>query len=330
MPVARMRMRPWLELQIDSNKISGLCWINKDRRIFQIPWKHAARHGWNLETDACLFRNWAVHTGRFRQGIDKPEPKTWKANFRCAMNSLPDIEEVKDKSVNKGSSAIRVYKMLVMSMQKEKRPRLCKEIKSKSKKMTKSKIKKEVTESAAITLPTDHTTYTATEQYTSQEMVADSTVSIEEFAPSESHTAVQQLTDWTPNGMGEDSHIVSSCDLYHFQISPLASPAADRFLSGEESVSELMPETSTWERNTIEGRGYYSNGMGTIPLNTTASDVRSSEQDTALHMMFDEPGWLELQGEYEFRSLLELRSGMELLNSLEQPFWQTGTLIGCT
>jgi len=28
------------------------------------------------------------------------------------MNSLPDIEEVKDKSVNKGSSAVRVYRML--------------------------------------------------------------------------------------------------------------------------------------------------------------------------------------------------------------------------
>lgn len=28
------------------------------------------------------------------------------------MNSLPDIEEVKDQSRNKGSSAVRVYRML--------------------------------------------------------------------------------------------------------------------------------------------------------------------------------------------------------------------------
>lgn len=40
------------------------------------------------------------------------DPKTWKANFRCAMNSLPDIEEVKDKSVNKGHQAMRVFRML--------------------------------------------------------------------------------------------------------------------------------------------------------------------------------------------------------------------------
>lgn len=40
------------------------------------------------------------------------DPKTWKANFRCAMNSLPDITEVKTMSVNKGHQAVRVFKML--------------------------------------------------------------------------------------------------------------------------------------------------------------------------------------------------------------------------
>lgn len=40
------------------------------------------------------------------------DPKTWKANFRCALNSLPDIEEVKDRSINKGHHAMRVFRML--------------------------------------------------------------------------------------------------------------------------------------------------------------------------------------------------------------------------
>lgn len=31
--------------------------------MFTIPWKHAARHGWDLEKDACLFQKWAIHTG---------------------------------------------------------------------------------------------------------------------------------------------------------------------------------------------------------------------------------------------------------------------------
>nr|XP_015201189.1 PREDICTED: interferon regulatory factor 2 isoform X3 [Lepisosteus oculatus] len=112
MPVERMRMRPWLEEQINSSKIPGLKWLNRDKKIFQIPWMHAARHGWDVEKDAPLFRNWAIHTGKYQPGVDKPDPKTWKANFRCAMNSLPDIEEVKDKSIKKGSNAFRVYKML--------------------------------------------------------------------------------------------------------------------------------------------------------------------------------------------------------------------------
>ncbi|NXX53737.1 IRF1 factor, partial [Scopus umbretta] len=63
MPVSRMRMRPWLEMQINSNQIPGLVWINKDKMMFQIPWKHAAKHGWDMEKDACLFRSWAIHTG---------------------------------------------------------------------------------------------------------------------------------------------------------------------------------------------------------------------------------------------------------------------------
>lgn len=56
-----------------------------------------------------------VCLGKYQPGVDRPDPKTWKANFRCAMNSLPDIEEVKDKSIKKGTNAFRVYKMLSSS-----------------------------------------------------------------------------------------------------------------------------------------------------------------------------------------------------------------------
>ncbi|KAM4709343.1 interferon regulatory factor 2 [Discoglossus pictus] len=121
MPVERMRMRPWLEDQINSDSIPGLRWLNKEKKIFQIPWMHAARHGWDVEKDAPLFRNWAIHTGKYQPGIDKPDPKTWKANFRCAMNSLPDIEEVKDKSMKKGNNAFRVYRMIPVAERPSKR-----------------------------------------------------------------------------------------------------------------------------------------------------------------------------------------------------------------
>lgn len=68
------------------------------------------------------FKYWLfIHTGKFKVGEREPDPKTWKANFRCAMNSLPDIKEVRDKSVYKGSSAVRVYKMLPAQVKIEKK-----------------------------------------------------------------------------------------------------------------------------------------------------------------------------------------------------------------
>ncbi|KAK2920374.1 interferon regulatory factor 1a [Channa argus] len=108
----RLRLRPWLEEQIQSGRYPGVSWLDQSARIFQIPWKHAARHGWSIDRDATLFRSWAMHTGRYRPGKDKPDPKTWKANFRCALNSLPDICELREHSRKRGSNAYRVYRML--------------------------------------------------------------------------------------------------------------------------------------------------------------------------------------------------------------------------
>ena len=51
-------------------------------------------------------------SGRYRPGKDKPDPKTWKANFRCALNSLPDICELQEHSRKRGSNAYRVYRMM--------------------------------------------------------------------------------------------------------------------------------------------------------------------------------------------------------------------------
>ncbi|KAJ8311685.1 hypothetical protein KUTeg_011040, partial [Tegillarca granosa] len=38
--------------------------------------------------------------------------KRWKANFRCALNSLPDVIELRDLGVRKGDNAFKVYKFL--------------------------------------------------------------------------------------------------------------------------------------------------------------------------------------------------------------------------
>ncbi|KAG9339811.1 hypothetical protein JZ751_022478 [Albula glossodonta] len=74
MPVSRMRMRPWLEDRIESKSIAGLVWVDKEKKMFSIPWKHAARHGWEMDKDACLFKQWAIHT------VKKSSTKKFKKN----------------------------------------------------------------------------------------------------------------------------------------------------------------------------------------------------------------------------------------------------------
>lgn len=38
--------------------------------------------------------------------------KRWKANFRCALNSLPDVREVKEESGMKKMEPYKVYRLL--------------------------------------------------------------------------------------------------------------------------------------------------------------------------------------------------------------------------
>ncbi|KAG8439195.1 hypothetical protein GDO86_005421 [Hymenochirus boettgeri] len=221
MPVTRLRMRPWLEKQINSNCIPGLSWVNKDEKIFQIPWKHAARHGWDINKDACLFRNWAIHTGRYKSGDKETDPKTWKANFRCAMNSLPDIKEVKDKSIYKGSTAVRVYRMLPQTAKADKKERRPKN------KDLKSKVKKKVEEQEDFSmntssLPDDHSKYTSNvfeEQET--DAVSAAVMSIRD-------ADVTGSIEWQPSI--EMQIPDSTNDLYPFQVSPInPSSEANRF-----------------------------------------------------------------------------------------------------
>ncbi|XP_054453482.1 interferon regulatory factor 2 [Anoplopoma fimbria] len=230
MPVERMRMRPWLEEQIDSCQIPGLKWVNKEKRIFQIPWMHAARHGWDLEKDAPLFMRWAIHTGKFQLGTDRPDPKTWKANFRCAMNSLPDIEEVKDKSIKKGTNAFRVYKMLSSS------ERSMKKGKKKTDKEGKPKGNKEVASPSQDRTP--HDAHVGPIDYTKQgvkmEVIKEEPL---EFTMTDSASAIdssvedhmitseqlpfvcQTIEVTTEN----EEQTVSSSHSYPLQISPVSS-----------------------------------------------------------------------------------------------------------
>ncbi|NXT43245.1 IRF1 factor, partial [Pelecanoides urinatrix] len=288
MPVSRMRMRPWLEMQINSNQIPGLFWINKDKMIFQIPWKHAAKHGWDMEKDACLFRSWAIHTGVYKVGEKDPDPKTWKANFRCAMNSLPDIEEVKDKSINKGSSAVRVYRMLpplTKDQKKERKSKSSKEARNRSKRKLYEDMRME--ESAErltnTPLPDDHSGYTA-HDYAGQEAEVESTSITLDLSPCE---VSGSLMDWRPSM--EVTMADSTNDLYQLQVSPLASSSEGGYFFFPTLVFhrrsrfyhlliplQLLEPVQDWHATSVGGKGFLTNEPG---MQTMCSTYSYKEQD---------------------------------------------------
>lgn len=106
----KQRMRPWLTDLIENGTIPGLVWINKAEKIFRIPWKHGSRHNWR-QADADLFILWAQHRGKYNPNKDRiPNTKKYKATFRCAINSLPDCEEIVEKSQKSGHDAFKIYR----------------------------------------------------------------------------------------------------------------------------------------------------------------------------------------------------------------------------
>lgn len=62
-------------------------------------------------TDPCA-QAWALFKGKFREGIDKPDPPTWKTRLRCALNKSNDFEELVDRSQLDISDPYKVYRIV--------------------------------------------------------------------------------------------------------------------------------------------------------------------------------------------------------------------------
>ncbi|XP_065148319.1 interferon regulatory factor 3-like isoform X2 [Paramisgurnus dabryanus] len=92
-PGGKPHFGPWLIEQVKSRQYEGLYMIDND--TFRIPWKHNGRR--NLEDeDVKIFKEWAVVSGKIQE---YPHDKAkWKTNFRCALNSLKNLQIVYDHS----------------------------------------------------------------------------------------------------------------------------------------------------------------------------------------------------------------------------------------
>ncbi|KAM9365568.1 interferon regulatory factor 4-like [Pholidichthys leucotaenia] len=115
------KLRQWLIEQVDCGKYPGLVWENDEKSIFRIPWKHAGKQDYNRDEDAALFKAWALFKGKFREGLDKPDPPTWKTRLRCALNKSNDFEELVERSQLDISDPYKVYRIIPEGAKK--RPR---------------------------------------------------------------------------------------------------------------------------------------------------------------------------------------------------------------
>ena len=91
MSAVRQRLRPWLEDKINSEEVPGLYWRDKEKKEFQVSWKHAGKtdsDAEKAEKDAMLFKLWAEHTEKYRRG-ESADPSTWKTRFRRALHKKP-------------------------------------------------------------------------------------------------------------------------------------------------------------------------------------------------------------------------------------------------
>lgn len=106
------KLRQWLIDQIDSGRYLGLVWENDEKSIFRIPWKHAGKQDYNRDEDAALFKAWAMFKGKFKEGVDKPDPPTWKTRLRCALNKSNDFDELVERSQLDISEPYKVYRII--------------------------------------------------------------------------------------------------------------------------------------------------------------------------------------------------------------------------
>ncbi|KAG8509367.1 Interferon regulatory factor 9, partial [Galemys pyrenaicus] len=105
------KLRNWVVEQVESGQFPGVCWEDKEKTMFRIPWKHAGKQDFREDQDAAFFKAWAEFKGKYKKG-DMEGPATWKTRLRCALNKSPEFEEVPERGRMDGTEPYKVYRLL--------------------------------------------------------------------------------------------------------------------------------------------------------------------------------------------------------------------------
>ncbi|KAJ8040662.1 Interferon regulatory factor 8 [Holothuria leucospilota] len=109
---SRKRLRPWLINEINSGKIKGLGWIDQERTMCKIPWKHAGQKDYDPEENFEIFKRWSENTGKYKKGVDPEEPAVWKTRLRTASNTDPGIQKLTGDTMLNSPEPYRIYRRL--------------------------------------------------------------------------------------------------------------------------------------------------------------------------------------------------------------------------
>uniref|UniRef100_A0A8C6TKQ3 IRF tryptophan pentad repeat domain-containing protein n=1 Tax=Neogobius melanostomus TaxID=47308 RepID=A0A8C6TKQ3_9GOBI len=212
-----------------------------------------------MAKDACLFQKWAIHTGKYVVG-QKCNPKIWKANFRCALHSLPDVVEVKGRSVQKGQEATRVFRMLPES--RKPRDRRTKTHKIKSKR----KIKIEKPDSDYEESSNCPFEQSLLDRAPTQESIVDSTVDRKQ----QDLKMDFEVPDWSQT-------IEVGSDRYNFQVSPEHSPDSSDYDFNNFTITICRPAEKDACCSGLDGKGFPANELCTSP-GSQWSETSSGEE----------------------------------------------------
>ncbi|NXN75375.1 IRF3 factor, partial [Himantopus himantopus] len=104
----KLRFGPWLLSAVSSGNYRGLRWIDPERRIFRVPWKHNARKD-ITSSDLEVFQVGGMGAAQHGRYEGCPEdPAKWKTNFRCALRSTRMFTLLEDCS-KRGDDPHKVF-----------------------------------------------------------------------------------------------------------------------------------------------------------------------------------------------------------------------------